>query len=103
MHAGLSLVGSVAVIAGLVNEGIQARELDPFYPSAKSILIIFLYSIVLFVLNLKQFRKIGLNVSKFDFDEVQSGNSKNFFAINDRSKAIIKALKIENLNVPVPR
>ena len=98
MRPPLIIVGSVIAVAGLVNEGINARRADPFSVSAQSIAITFLFALLLFVVNLKPFKTIKLNVGSFDFDSHFLGG--NMFLATDRSRDITKALGITHIPPP---
>lgn len=98
MNSSLRVVFGVVAAAGLVNEGIKAREADPFTPSLQSVFLIFLYSIMLFVAGLKKFHKIPLNIGIFDFDSHCLGGS--MYLIRDRSTSIFKAIGLKSLSPP---
>jgi hypothetical protein len=98
MHQLIRFTGSVAALAGLVNEGINARAVDPFTPSMNSMILTFLYGFVLLLVNLRQFKSIELNKKRFDFDSHSMSGS--MYLIKDRSRHIIKVLGLDVPPVP---
>jgi hypothetical protein len=98
MRTSLRIIGSVVSVAGLVQEGLNARNSDPYSLSLQSVILTFLFAILLFVSNLRPFNTIGLNVGKFDFDQHCFAGS--MYLIKDRSRAIIKSLKLRDIPPP---
>lgn len=98
MRGSIRVVGSVAAIAGLVREGINAHAVDPFALSLNSVVLTFIYGIVLLLVNLRPFKPIQLNLEKFDFDAHSLSGS--MYVIKDRSRHIIKVLDIDVPPVP---
>jgi hypothetical protein len=103
MNQFVTLAGSVLAIAGLVHEAISARQADPYYLSGQSLVLIVAYSLLLFVVNLRKFKKIKLNIGRFDFDEHNLASSRTFFPAKDRAGEIFNVLKIKALDVLPPK
>ena len=93
---------SVVAVAGLVYEALKAKKVDPYYLSWDSFCLIIIFSFVLFVANLKQFKIVKLNSERFNFDEWNLAASRNFTSAKDRSE-LLKVLKLKNLDSQPPR
>ena len=89
---------SVLAFAGLVWEAFNARNSDPYLLSWQSILLTFLYATLLFVVNLKSFKHIELNIGRFDFDQYSLSGSMH--PVKDRARAIVKILGIDVIPTP---
>jgi hypothetical protein len=94
----LPVAVSVLAIGGLVREALEARAADPFSLSAQSTILTFLFSIFLFAVNLKSFKRLEHNLGKFDFDHFALGGQ--MYVVRDRSRDILKALDIGFLDPP---
>ena len=94
----LRVSGSMLSVAGLVWEGINARKQDPYLLSTQSIVFTFLYAILLFVVNLRSFKRIELNCGRFSFDShIISGS---MYPMKDRTRGIVKILGLGQIPTP---
>jgi len=103
MNTFVRVSGSVAAIAGLVHEAIIAKRADPYYLSIQSLMMIAMYAILLFIVNLRSFKRIGLNIGTFDFTEINLSNGANFAPVRDRSADMFKVIKLKALDVLPPK
>lgn len=83
--------GSLAAISGLIQEGINARNADPFNLSIESSWVVILLAIILFILNVKKFATID---ETFEFD--QCNQVYSFFPSRDRAKHIYRLVKTKS-------
>ena len=99
MNRSIRTLGSLIAIAGLIQQALNARDADPFSLSFGSTLITFCFAVMLFLVNLRTFKLIGLNIGKFDFD--QHSLSTSMYLIKDRSRDILRLLEANK--VPSPK
>jgi hypothetical protein len=103
MNTFIRLSGSIAALAGIVHEGILAKAIDPYFLSHKSLVLIVMYSVLLFVVNLRSFKKIGLNIGPFHFTEINLSSGASFAPVKDRSGDMFKIIKLKSLEVTPPK
>lgn len=99
----MRIAASVAAVAGLVYEAFKAKQADPYFLSYESIAMLIVFSVVLFLANLKNFKIIRINSDKFSFDEWNIAGSRSFAPAKDRSELLHKVFKIKTLDVEPPR
>lgn len=86
----ITIIGSLIALAGLIQQGLSARDADPFSLSFGSTLITFCFAVMLFLVNLRAFKPIHSNFGKFDFD--QHSLSTSMYPMKDRSRDIMRLL-----------
>jgi|Laugresu1bdmlbdd_1035124.scaffolds.fasta_scaffold178982_1 hypothetical protein len=103
MRTAIRVAASVLAVAGLVFEGIKAKEADPYFLSYQSMTMLIVFSTILFLANLSMFKVIRMNSDRFCFDEWNIAGSRSFAPAKDRSELLHKVFKIKTLDGEPPR
>ena len=98
MNQLVKIGGSILAIAGLIQEGINAKNTDPYSLSLQSIVIVILCGIFLFILNVKKFYPLCKNLGSFNFDD--HNQQYSFFIPNERSRKIFKCVPASSVIEP---